>query len=305
MFDKYSNVLKIIATGSSAFYIDAKFKDSLAGRKKLFELYPLDFEEYLLFRSKSDSLGKEWQLIRENNDFISLRRNELMNHFNEYLTYGGYPAVVLSDSDEDKIEILKELFTAYLKKDTLEAGIQYQSKFLNLLTVLAHQTGSLLNTNELSNTLGLSTTAINNYLNVLIKGFHIQTVKPFYNNVRKELTKMPKIYFNDLGFRNIIMNSFVNIEQRFDKGTITENYIFIRLRQLYEKESINFWRTADGAEVDFVYTVSKQRHAIEAKFNARECKASTFRKFSEHYPDVITHCRAYISENNTNNILAL
>ncbi len=51
IYDKYHSRVKIIATGSSAFYLDRKFKDSLAGRKQLFELYTLDFDEFLLFRT--------------------------------------------------------------------------------------------------------------------------------------------------------------------------------------------------------------------------------------------------------------
>ena len=54
LFDEYSDKLKIVATGSSAFYIDRQFKDSLVGRKKIFQMGTLDFEEFLHFKGRND-----------------------------------------------------------------------------------------------------------------------------------------------------------------------------------------------------------------------------------------------------------
>ena len=87
IFDKYNRQLKIIATGSSAFYIDRKFKDSLAGRKRLFELYTLDFDEFLMFRTGSNEIGEELKLIRNQENYISSMRKEIEGYFMEYLTY--------------------------------------------------------------------------------------------------------------------------------------------------------------------------------------------------------------------------
>jgi len=305
LFDKYSDALKIVATGSSAFYMDNKFKDSLYGRKKIFELYTLDFEEYLDFKNADHEMVEELRFIRNDNNYISLKRKEINNYFDDYLSFGGYPAVVLKDNELEKTDTLKELFLSYLKKDALEAGIQYHDKFYNLLVIIAHQSGSLLNINELSNTLGMSVTAVSNYIYVLRKSFHIQLVPPFFNNIRKELTKMPKIYFNDLGLRNIIMNYFNPIMQRADKGTVIENYIYIRLRQLYGHENIRFWRTTSGAEIDFIYNSGKIKSGIEAKFNANEFKPSKYTKFTESYPDISINCKAYLSKNNEKNIIGL
>src|SRR6056297_1736036 len=85
LYDEKREDIKIIATGSSSFYIDRKFKDSLAGRKFLFEVFPLNFREYLDFKGYSD-LGGEGKV--KTKDFRKLE--EL---WNEYITYGGYPKV--------------------------------------------------------------------------------------------------------------------------------------------------------------------------------------------------------------------
>ena len=304
LYDLYFDKLKIIATGSSAFYIDKKFKDSLSGRKRIFELFTLDFEEYLMFNNASD-LIPELHNIRNNSNYISLERAEILKYFSEYLIYGGYPAVALQNQTDEKIIILRELLSSYLKKDILECGIQHDNKFIKLITILSHQTGSLLNINELANTIGLSVSAVRNYINILEKSFHINTISPFYSNIRKELTKMPKLYFNDLGLRNVIMNNFNLLEQRTDRGEIVENYIFIRLKQVYGKENIKFWRTADGNELDFVYFHNNLKYAVESKYNHKEFRLSKYKKFSENYPNIPVSCRAFISETNDSNIIGM
>jgi len=252
IYDKYAPQVKVIATGSRAFYIDKKFKDSLAGRKRLFELYTLDFDEFLYFKTGTHDLATELERIRKNQEYISARRIEMETFLLEYLTFGGYPAVVLASSGPMKVEILKELTGSFIKRDIAEANIQDTAKFYQLMTLLSQQTGALVNTNELSRTLRLSVTAVDNYLYVLQKCFHIQLIRPFFSNLRKEITKMPKVYFHDLGFRNALLNQYQPLAQRIDKGMLLENYAFIRLRNMFDNDTIKFWRTADGNEVDFV-----------------------------------------------------
>lgn len=304
LYDKYADTLKIIATGSSAFYIDDKFKDSLAGRKRIFELYTLDFEEYLLFNN-AEELIHELDVIKKDETYISLKRAELSRLFSEYLIYGGYPAVALQKSVSEKEEILKELLSSYLKKDILDSGVKHSDKFTRLVILLSHQTASLLNVYELANTLGLSTSAVHNYLYVLEKSFHISTLKPFYNNIRKELTRMPKIFFNDSGLRNAVINNFNSLDLRDDKGIIIENYAYIRLRQLYGGDNIKFWRTADGNEIDFVCKEKKQHFAIETKYNVREFKLLKYKKFLKSYPEINVSCRAFLTDHNKRDIMAL
>lgn len=306
LYDKYHPQLKIIATGSSAFYIDRKFKDSLVGRKHLFELYTLDFDEFLRFRTGDTSLQQELNHIRTNADYISARRKELESLFIEYLTYGGYPAVVLAATPESKIEKLKEIMNSYLKRDIFESNIQDQEKFFRLMMILAQQTGSLVNTNELSKTLKLSVTAIENYLYIIQKCFHIQLVKPFYRNIRKELIKMPKVYFHDLGLRNILLGLFNPIEQRLDKGMLIENYAFIRLRQIYGNDLIRYWRTADGHEIDFIINPAYGNgSALEIKFDETNFNPKKYQNFLDAYPDYPFTCRAFCASGNPSSLLAL
>ncbi|KAF0238330.1 MAG: putative ATPase [Prolixibacteraceae bacterium] len=285
IYDEYAVRVKIVATGSSAFYIDRNFKDSLAGRKRIFQMPSLDFDEFLDFKGKPELLA----------DLISLQKREKQKSvyenlfwalMDEYLNYGGYPAVVLENDFGGKKELLKEIRDSYIKRDILESAVNEEEKFYRLLMILASQSGNLLNVNELSNTLRINNSTIENYLYILQKCFHISLVRPFYSNIRKELVKMPKVYFNDLGLRNILINYFAPIEQRADKGVLLENYVFRKLLEKQEPDQIKFWRTANGNEVDFVVETSFQKgYAVEVKFQDNEGKLSKYKIFTKAYPD--------------------
>ncbi|MFW5831326.1 MAG: ATP-binding protein [Prolixibacteraceae bacterium] len=284
LFDVYGENLKIIATGSSAFYIDDKFKDSLAGRKRVYELQTLSFEEWLQF-SGYEHLLPELEKIRLQKEYISSAKRELMDRFNSYLIFGGYPEVALEKDINERILLLKELKNAFLKKDIDEAGINYHDKFYMLLTILAGQTGNMVNRNELANTIGVDNKTIDNYLYVLQNSFHIELIKPFYSNLRKELIKMPKVYFKDTGMRNSALNRFYDFNTREDQGQLLENYVYKRLTNLYDKDNIKFWRTADKKEIDFVVTTSfNEGLAYEIKMNCRNLNLTSKRKFTQHYP---------------------
>ena len=285
LFDEYSPRLKIVATGSSAFYIDKQFKDSLVGRKKIFQMGTLDFQEFLHFKNRDD-LAQEVSKMKSKKIAKSINESLLWAYMDEFINYGGYPAVVLENNFDEKIEILREIRDSYIKRDLLESGVTEQTKFYRMLMLLASQSGNMLNVSEISNTLRLTAATVEQYLYVLQKCFHITLVKPYYNNMRKELTKMPKVYINDLGLRNILINYFAPIEQRADKGMILENFCFRVLMENYEQDQIKYWRTSDGNEVDFIVETQYNKGiAIEVKFNEQEARQSKFKKFIENYPD--------------------
>lgn len=276
LFDEYKNKIKILASGSSAFYLDQKFKDSLAGRKKLFVIYTLAFREFLRFKSEPELAAK---------DFLKLalsEKSKVQILYSEYITWGGYPKVVLAPNTE-KTELLRDLVYSYVKKDIFEANIRQDEDFYRLFKILANQIGNLENSFELSKTLGISKTAIDNYLSVMQKSFHIKLIKPFFKNIRKELTKMPKIYFTDLGLRNFLKNDFRPFIDRDDKGQLLENALFRQLIDKYELEQIKFWRTTAKKEVDLI--VENQRLAYEAKTSLINAKKTLYREFTREYPD--------------------
>ena len=305
LFDTYLDNLKIIATGSSAFYIDSKFRDSLAGRKKIFQLFSLNFLEYLEFLERKD-LSDEIHEIKNRKEYISLKLREIYEYFDLFLVYGGYPAVVLEDNVIFKKERLIELRDAYVKRDILESGVRNELDFYQLMTLLAGQIGNLVNKNELSNTLGIHNVTLIHYLQILEKCFYIQLIHPFHKNIRKELTRMPKIFFYDTGLRNALLNRFYPLDNRDDKGALIENYVFSKLKETFHNEEIKYWRTADGNEIDFIISQDyKTGEAYEVKFSHREIKQSGYNKFRERYAHINLNLITYKSSANSGSVFEL
>lgn len=275
-YDEYHSKIKIIASGSSAFYLDKRFRDSLAGRKRIFYVLTLSFREFLRFK-------KEESLAVANFGTLSLSEKEKINlYYREFLVYGGYPRVVLTPLS-NKEEVLADLTYSYIKKDVLEANIRHDESFFKLFKILASQTGGLVNTSELATTLGLSKTAVENYLYVMQKSFHLRLVRPFFRNTRKELTKMPKVYFLDLGLRNFLLRNFSSYEQRDDKGPLLENAVYRELLENHDFEDVKFWRTISKNEVDFLVN---EDIALEVKAEVKKLGVSKYKSFLHTYPQI-------------------
>ncbi|WP_236139144.1 ATP-binding protein [Mongoliitalea daihaiensis] len=128
LFDEYNHLVKIVASGSSAFYIDSTFNDSLAGRKRIFNLFTCDFEEYLHLNGKGE-LWEEVARIKSQHHAKSLRLHELQLEWEGFMLYGGYPAVISEKSIPEKIEMLKEIRDSFVKRDIIESGVQNEIVF--------------------------------------------------------------------------------------------------------------------------------------------------------------------------------
>jgi len=276
-YDEHQAMLKLVVTGSSAFYIDEKFKDSLAGRKRIFTLPTLTFPEFLLFQNRGE-------LVRYVNSgsLPLLHQTELDRKLNEYLIYGGYPDVVLESNLDEKQAILKELSDSYVKKDALEARLRYPDVYMKLLKRIASQFG-LFNANEAGNDLKIDRVTVETYLHVMQRSFHVSRVTPFSRNASKELRKMPKLYLNDLGLRNYFVNDFSPIAIRDDRGDLLENYAFRLFLDHYSLDNIKFWRTQKGQEVDFIIA---EKNAYEIKYDQSAYTPSKYQYFKEKYPEI-------------------
>jgi hypothetical protein len=281
LFDQYSDKLKLIVSGSSGFYIDEKFRDSLAGRKRLFTLPTLSFKEMLYFKDRGE-LG----------DYInkgSLPRiylTELTNLWHEYLLFGGYPDVVLENQIEEKKVILDEIASSYVKKDAVEASVKYPDAYLMMMQTLSSQIGGLVNLNDICRDMKLDHSTVEAYIRVMRKSFHITLIKPFYRSLSKELRKMSKVYFNDLGLRNHFIRNYNAIALRDDKGALLENYVFRLFLDHYKEDDIKFWRTQKQQEVDFVI---ENRLAYEVKYSEHLFKENKYAYFREKYPQIPLH----------------
>lgn len=302
----YDNVpaYKFIVTGSSSFAIKQKFKDSLAGRKAVFNIAPLTFAEFLHFKGidyKIDfGLSNVEQLAGLKLE--GLTKETLIKSFEDYLLYGGHPRICLLESEDLKIDALKEIYNSYIRKDIKDlSNIQNIDGFNGLIQVLASQVGNMVNIQELANTLNINHITLKNYLFLLENTFVINLLKPYFKNKRKEISKMPKVYVEDLGIRNVSLADFRKLELRAELGSLIENFVlneFYKYRQGVDE--IYFWRTIGQQEVDFVYKSKDSIIPVEVKYSPfkEQYITSGMRNFIQNYkPQVaVTVTKDYLSE---------
>jgi predicted AAA+ superfamily ATPase len=267
--DKYPQ-LKILCSGSSSLDILQKVEESLAGRVRVIEVFSLSFEEYLLFNDeKLAQLFAALDLTAESTALTS----QIELYYAEYLIYGGMPRAALTHNRDEKAEILNDIYQTYLLKDVRNYIRNEETVGFNkILRILSSQTGNLLNVNELSRESGITYKQCEEYLYLLEQMYIIKLVEPYFVNRRKVISKMKKIYFCDMGLRNIIERNFNEIAFRPDNGAVFENAVMLELlRNRQAGGELQFFRTADGTEVDFVLTGLTDKTAIE-------CKCKTFTK---------------------------
>jgi predicted AAA+ superfamily ATPase len=257
--------LRIIATGSSSFELANRISEPLTGRTWTHVLYPISVAE----------------LAGLYNPF------EIQQLLDSILIYGSYPEIFSLENDKDKEQYLREISAAYLYKDILElAGIRQSQKIRNLLRLLAFQTGSEVSIQELAAQLGMARDTVESYIDLLEKAFVVFRLDGFSKNLRKEITKMKKIYFQDLGIRNILINNLSPMSRRNDTGQLWENFLVVERRKAltYAGMSTNayFWRTYTGAELDYVEERGGQLDGFKMK--VQPGKGRIPRSWHETYP---------------------
>jgi uncharacterized protein len=247
--------LRVIATGSSSFELANKVSEPLTGRKKVFHLLPFSLSE-----------------IKQNRNKFEL--DEILE---DLLVYGSYPEVYTSDHSK-KAKVLREICESYLFKDVFMLGnVKFTSKIRDLLRLLAFQVGQQVSINELSQALALNRETVERYIDILEKAFVIFRMSAFNKNMRKEVSKMDKIYFVDVGIRNCLVDNLNPINLRNDTGHIWENFIISERRKklLYSESTAQcyFWRTYTGAEVDYVEQIGNTISGYEIKMSKTKVKA--------------------------------
>lgn len=263
LFADHLKDTQVIASGSSAFELRNSLNEPLTGRKFEYNLYPISFVEMV--------------------NHISLP--EEIRELPSRLVYGCYPEIVTHPQDAERL--LRFLSDSYLYKDIfLFKGIKKPEKMLDLLRLLAWQLGSEVNTNELSKTLKIDNQTIDSYIAMLEQAFVIYKLPAYHTNQRTELKKSKKIYFNDLGIRNAIINDFRPIEVRNDAGSLFENFIINELRKQNDYSQsfarFYFWRNIDQREIDLIVEKNNRLHLFEIKWNP-EKKVKLTKSFTNLY----------------------
>ncbi len=275
----YDNVqVKIFISGSSSTELSIQSIKYLVGRIFVMALFPFSFSEFLSYKNKG-----LYSIYEKKENLSSEIISEINRFYDEFVLYGGYPQVVLSHSKEDKQIVLKNVYNIYLLKEIKEIlGIKEDYKLIKLMHALALQAGGLVNYHELGQISNFNYAELKSHINILNKTFITYESKPFHTNKRTELSKNPKIFFIDNGFRNTIIDNFQEIENRSDKGQLNENFVFSEIVK-HEKEA-KYWRTKSKAEIDFILEKAGKIIPLEVKSDLKEPKITkSMYSFSEKY----------------------
>jgi predicted AAA+ superfamily ATPase len=257
--------LKMICSGSSSLDMMGSVSESMAGRVRVIPVFSLSFREYIHFQDALLYEKLQQYNIHDPHEIIDKRIPQFLN---EYLIYGGLPRVALAKKGSDKIDLLADIHQTYLLKD-VRNYIRHEDfvGFNKLLKLLALQNGNLININSLSKESSMPYKKTEDLLHILDQMYILRLVSPFVSNKRKEITQMKKVYFTDIGLRNIILNDFNEIIYRQDKGALFENFVYLELaKEKVRPENIRFFRTKDGLEIDFVVESGRSVIPVECKY---------------------------------------
>lgn len=237
LFKEYElNASRLFVTGSNAKLLSREIGTALSGRYLDVMVFPLSFKEYL--QCKGSHIESRFDFIRH--------RVEINREFNEYLMYGGFPKVALTEDRELKKAELKMYFDSILFRDIVT---RYKLKNVEALMALSvyllSTTANLLSINALKNRMKLSFDLIDRYVEYLENAYLLFRVPLFDWSLKKQLANPKKVYAVDTGLSNI-----VSFQGGRRSGDHLENLVFLEL--LRRKKEVYYYKTRQGLEVDFV-----------------------------------------------------
>lgn len=248
LYDTYA--IKFIVTGSSSYYMKNQFSESLAGRKRIFEMYPLSFKEFLNFKGEGVPNFEKYAWQPFNKSWY----NKYKELYAEFIRFGGFPEVVLEENQKDKIELLKDIINSYIELDVkLLSDYAVSEDLYKLIKLLASRAGNKVDYTKIGSTTGINRQKVATYIQLLEYTYFIYQASPFTKNIDKEISQQTKLYFADTGILNTLAG------EQLSSGQIFENAIAVQLKSL---GSIQFYQKKTGQEIDFIFNGSM---AIEVK----------------------------------------
>ena len=244
--------VKFVLTGSSSYYLKNLFGESMAGRKLIFEVYPLTFSEFLVFKRVTQKKTASFaEKVASKNRILY---SKLIPQYLEYLEYGGFPKVVLEESPERKKTLLLEIFTSYYEKDVKSlADFKDTSKLRDLILLLVPRVGSRIEVAKLAASLGVSRGTVYSYLSFLEKTYFISLISKFSASIDRRAAGTQKLFLCDTGM--------VNILGKTSEGQLLEQSVF---QNLHLNHTLHFY-TKDSAHIDFI---ADGKVALEVKTSA-------------------------------------
>lgn len=281
MLDEFVSVLNgladkkncdVFVTGSNAKFLSRDIATEFGGRGDEIHMYPLSFSE-----------------------FMSVYDGHYYDGWNEYITYGGIPIVVLADTDEQKMALLDNLFKETYIRDIASGNkVRNVGEMETLLNILSSAIGSLTNPNKLQKTFKsvnqskITATTITKYIEYLEDSFLIEEAKRFDIKGKSYIGTPMKYYFMDMGLRNARLNF-----RQMEVTHSMENVIYNELRKRgYRVDVGNIMIVEPGKngkpvkkqlEVDFICSKGSKKYYIQSAYSleTEEKMAQEIRPFTK------------------------
>jgi predicted AAA+ superfamily ATPase len=245
----------VLATGSSMLGASARFRDTLAGRKRTVRLLPVLHRELPAFGIGSPE-----------------RR----------LLHGGLPEQLTSTSLPERD--FAEWIEAFWARDILELfSIGKRYSFLRFLELLWAQSGGLCELTSFTAACEASRQTLANYLDIFAATGVVHVLRPFATNPTREIVAMPKVYAFDTGF--VCHARSIDSLRADDKGPLFEHLVLDELLFEAAPEEIHYWRDKQKHEIDFVWTPrGRAPVAIECKWRASRFDPTAMQSFTTLHP---------------------
>jgi len=248
------NRYKIFLTGSSSKLMSRELSTLITGRHYSYELMPLNFKEFLLFKGLKINSFKEF----------ALQKTKINRYFDRYLKLGGFPKIVLENNEE----LLKQYYLDILERDIIKRYDIRQKDILEKLGVfLLSHSAKMSSLTALGKTFAVSFEMIANYMDYFREAFLLFELPQFSFSLKTQQKALKKVYASDTGLANAVSFRFSE-----DKGRMLETCIFLHLRQ--QPAKIYYYKTRGGLEVDFLVKRGGKSELIQVchDFIERETK---------------------------------
>jgi len=229
---------QIVITGSSSHLLSSEIATAISGRVIEQTIWPLSFSEYLLFLGKKPSTKGSWLRALEN-----------------YLRWGGFPKVILTPDENDRIILLKQYLSDIVLRDVVARhSIKNQQALHQIVSFYLTGLGCLHSYNSLRKAFGISIELAATLTGYLTQAFLVFEMSRYHPNLKVQARDRKKIYVIDTGLRTVSLQS-----DREDWGRLAENAVYLELRrrgkQLFyyqQKQEVDFIITELGKPVDAI-----------------------------------------------------
>lgn len=236
--DEWGKNGAFLILGSASRDLLKQSSESLAGRISYKTLYPFMWDEVTIGCSLED-----------------------------YLIKGGFPRSLLNNDLNGSFEWRVDFTTTFLERDLLQWAGFSPKTMRNLWQMLAHLNGQVINYSLLGRSLDVSNVTVKNYIELLESTFMVTMLPPFLKNTGKRIIKNPKVYLTDTGITNALLK-IRNFEQLAGHpvfGHIWESLVLLNIKAHFPQVNLSFYRTQNGAELDFVLEYGIKTIVVECK----------------------------------------